>query len=217
MMTTPVLATAFVCLSVGAASLAGQSRYSSLVGLGIGAVPAERRHVAVAGSAGIFRRLGSTVDLGIEVGYQRFGATPQLDIIGRCPILPAGACIGEITADLRQRGDLWFVGPTARLRVMPQGGLRLFFLAGLARYVSTEHTTITYRDDRDVTVPIPESFDYKRRFDGAGVNAAVGIEGGKLTSFRWILMARAHGAVGGIGSEIGSLSAWTVTAGLALP
>jgi hypothetical protein len=211
-----VLVAALVCLLLATPGAVAQSRYSALVAVGFGAVPAERRHASVAGSVVLFRRLGPAADLGLEVGYQHFGAAAQEDVIGFCPILPAGACVGQITADRRAGGDLWFVGPTVRLRVVRQGALRPFVLIGLGRYGSGEHTIVTYRDDRGVTVPNPAPLPFDRTFGGVGVNAAVGIEGAGLGRLRWILMARAHGAVGGMSGEMASVSAYTVTARLTL-
>src|SRR5438477_175357 len=100
-----VLVAALVCLLLATPGAVAQSRYSALVAVGFGAVPAERRHASVAGPVVLFRRL---------------------------------------------------------------------------------------------------------------VPAAVGIEGAGLGRLRWILMARAHGAVGGMSGEMASVSTYTVTAGLTL-
>lgn len=212
-----VLVLAASCLALASRRLPAQSPFSVLVGLGLGAMPAEHRHPGVAGSIAIFRRVGAAVDLGFEVGYQRFGSSPAHYVIGRCPFLPGGACVGEITATGRESGDLHFVGPTARVRLANGGAVRPFLLAGLARYTSRERKTVTYRDDRGVTVPILETLYSEREFGGAGASAAIGIEAGRPGTIRWMLTARMHHAVGGMSGELASVSGWTVSAGLALP
>jgi hypothetical protein len=204
------------CLTLTARTSTAQSPYSGLVGLGLGAVPGEQRHPSVAGSVGLFRRMGSAIDLGFEVGYQRFGARREFYDIGGCPILPAGECVGQVTADRRQSGDLWFVGPTVRLHAPSRGTVRPFLLTGIGAYGSGEHTTVTYRDAREVTVPVPGPLVFERTFGGVGVNGAVGVEGGKPGALGWMVMARVHGAVGGMGAEMASIAAWTVTAGMVL-
>lgn len=208
-------------LVLSAPHLTAQSRYSPLVTIGVGVVPdrdgSDERHASVAASLAVFRRLGSQVDLGLEAGYQRFGTGPREELIGFCPTLPVGACVGQVTATRRSRGDLWFVGPTLRVRVVRQGAVRPFLLLGLGRYGSGEHTSVTFRDDRGVTVPDPESFAYEGDFDGLGVNAGIGIEGGRLGRLRWTVGARAHGALGGLDGEFGSVTSYTLTAGVTLP
>ena len=214
---THVPAMAIACLALASRRLPAQSPYSALVGLGVGAVPAEHRHPGTAVSIAVFRRVGSALDLGFEVGYQHFGSSPEHYVIGHCPFVPAGACVGDITATARESGDLSFVGPVARLRPANGGTVRPFLLAGLARYTSSERRTGTYRDDRGVTVPVLETLYSEREFGGAGASAAIGIEAGRPGTVRWMLTARVHGAVGGMSGELASVSGWTVTAGLVLP
>jgi hypothetical protein len=205
---------------VGAApSAAAQARWSPLVTVGFGIVPGEdyqHRHGSVAGSAALFRRLGSVVDLGLEAGYQHFGAGAQ-ELIGVCPSRPADACVGQVTAVRRARGDLWYVGPTLRVRVVRTGAVRPFLLVGLGRYGSGERTAVVFRDDRGVAVPNPESYAYGSEFGGAGVNAGLGFEGGRLGRLRWTLGLRAHGAIGGMDGELASVASYALTAGLTLP
>jgi hypothetical protein len=183
---------------------------------GFGAVPEEHRNGSYAGSMAVLWRLSPIADLGIEAGYQRFGSDPQRDIIGMCPFIPVGACEGQITAERRISGDLWFVGPTFRLALDRNAALRPFALWGLARYSSGEHTRVRYSDDRGVTVSLPGSGPFERTFHGVGASGGLGLQGPGLGRLQWAVLARAHGAIGGMSGEMASVTAYTLTAGVTL-
>ena len=74
---THVLAMAIACLALASRGLPAQSPYSALVGLGVGAVPAEHRHPGTAVSIAVFRRVGSALDLGFEVVARDGQGTPE--------------------------------------------------------------------------------------------------------------------------------------------
>jgi hypothetical protein len=209
------LLAALACMVLTPVASRAQYPYSLLATFGFGAVPEEQRYGSYAGSMALFWRLSSWADLGVEGGYQHFGTHPQRDIIGLCPIPPVGPCEGRITAERTSRGHLWFVGPILRLRLAQNGTLRPLAVFGLARYASGEHTRVTYSDDRGETVsnPAPLVFD-RPTFGGIGVNGGLGLQGPAFGQFQWAVLARAHGAIGGMGGEFASVSAYTVTAGL---
>jgi hypothetical protein len=213
------LLAALAFLALVSPDASAQTRYSPMLTVGFGTVPEDysNRHGSVAGSLALFRRLGPVVDLGLEVGYQRFGSGTEHYTVGGCPVLPRGACVGEVTGSTHEGGDLWYVGPTLRLHTLRNRPVRLFALVGLGHYASTERTKVVYRDDRGEVVPDPQRFEYGSTFKGIGANAGIGIEGVGFGRLRWTIVARTHGAIGGVDGEMGSLRALSLTAGVTLP
>ena len=210
------LLTTLACMVLTPLDSAAQYPYSVVATFGFGEVPEEHRNGSYAGSTALLWRVSLWADLGIEAGYQRFGTDPQHDIIGFCPILPVGACEGQITAERTSSGDLWFVGPTFRLGLKRDAALRPLALFGLGRYSSGERTRVSYSDDRGETVSLPGSGAFDRTFRGIGANGGLGLQGPGLGRFQWTVLARVHGAIGGMSGESASVSAYTVTAGLTL-
>jgi hypothetical protein len=210
------LPTVLAGLALAASAASAQTHYSPVITLGFGTVPQEyaNRHGSLAGSVALYRRLGPAVDLGLEVGYQHFGSGTEHYTIGGCPILPRGACVGGVTASSQEGGDVWHIGPTLRLHTIRSRPVRLFALVGLGHYRSSERTKVVYRDDRNEVVPDPEAFEYGSTFKGIGANAGIGLEGEGLGRLHWVVVARMHGAAGGVDGEFGSIKAFSLTAGV---
>jgi hypothetical protein len=213
------LLAAFASLALTASVASAQAHYSPVITLGFGTVPQaySNRHGSLAGSLALYRHLGPAFDLGLEAGYQHFGSGTEHSSIGACPILPRGACVGDVTASSHEGGDVWHVGPTLRVHTIRSRPMRLIGLVGLGLYRSSERTKVVYRDDRGEVVPEPAAFGYGSTFKGIGANAGIGLEGEGLGRFSWIIVARTHGAVGGENGEFGSLQAFSLTAGVSLP
>ncbi len=206
------------CLGLAPWAASAQVRYSSTITLGFGAVPKDysNRLGSLAGSLAVYRSLGRIADLGLEAGYQRFGSRTERYTLGACPVLPPGACVGEVTGSSHERGDVRHVGPTLRLHTVGRP-VRFLALVGLAYYASNERHNVVYRDDRGGIVPDPESFEYANKFTGIGGNLGVGVEGEGLGRLRWTVVARTHGAIGGSNGELASLETLSLTAGVTLP
>lgn len=209
--------TTLACMVLTPLDSAAQYPYSLVATFGWGEVPEEHRTGSYAGSLALLWRVSASAELGVEAGYQRFGSHPQSDIIGFCPFFPEGACEGQITSERTSSGNLWFVGPTLRLGLKKRGAaFRPLVLWGLGRYASEEQTRANFRDDRGVPVPLPGSGTFERTFLGIGTSGGLGFEGRGLGRFQWAILARVHGAIGGMSGELADVFAYTVTAGLTL-
>jgi hypothetical protein len=213
------LLASFVFLTLTAPLAAAQTHYSPVITLGFGTVPQaySNRHGSLAGSLALYKRVGPAFDLGLEVGYQHFGSGTEQSTIGACPVLPRGACVGDVTASSHEGGDVWHFGPALRVHTVRSRPVRLIGLVGLGLYRSSERTNVVYRDDRGDIVPEPPAFHYGSTFKGIGANAGIGLEGQGPGRFSWIIVARTHGAVGGENGEFGALQAFSLTAGVTLP